>query len=205
MGLHQGNSSRQQSRGLGLWLLPIAAVSVALILALFADTGRTWLSFDRPAITAGEFWRLLSGHFVHLGVSHLILNAAGLLLIWTLIGTSFSRGQWLIVSLFIIFGIDLGFWFREPDLHWYVGLSGLLHGLLAAGVIGELKSGRIDIWILGAALIGKLGYEQLVGPLPGSEQSSGGTVIVAAHAYGAIAGAIAAGLVMIRVRSQAPI
>jgi len=205
MGLHQGDSSRQQSRGLSLWLLPIAAVSVALILALFADTGRTWLSFDRPAITAGEFWRLLSGHFVHLGVSHLILNAAGLLLIWTLIGTSFIRGQWLIVSLFTIFGIDLGFWFREPDLHWYVGLSGLLHGLLAAGIIGQLKSGRIDIWILGAALIGKLGYEQLVGPLPGSEQSSGGTVIVAAHAYGAIAGAIAGGLMVIRVRSQAPI
>ena len=46
------------------------------------------------------------------------------------------------------------------------------------------------MWILGAALIAKLVYEALVGPLPGSAESSGGAVIVAAHVYGAIAGAI---------------
>jgi len=205
MGLHQGDSSRHQRSGIGAWLLPIAALSVAIIFAIFGDTGRFWLSYDRPAIAAGEFWRLLSGHFVHLGVSHLIWDAAGLLLIWYLVAQSFSRKQWLVVSLVAVVGIDLGFWFLEPNLTWYVGLSGLVHGLLAAGVVGRLKSGRVDMWVLGVALIGKLAYEQLLGPLPGSEESSGGVVIVAAHAYGALAGAIAAGVIMIRVRTQPPI
>jgi len=205
MGLHKRDSSRHQSPGFAIWLLPSVALSIAMIFAVFGDTGRAWLSYDRPAIAAGEVWRLLSGHFVHLGVSHLIWDAAGFLLIWYLVGQSFSRKQWLVVSLVAVAGIDLGFWFLEPNLTWYVGLSGLAHGLLAAGVVGSLNTGRVDMWVLAVALIAKLAYESLVGPLPGSEQSSGGAVIVAAHLYGAIGGTIAAGVIMIRVRTQAAI
>jgi len=205
MGLDQGDSSRHQSLGFAAWVLPIAVLCCAIIIAILGDAGRDWLSYDRPEIAAGELWRLVSGHFVHLGVSHLIWDAAGFLLIWYLVGQSFSRIQWVIVSLVTIVGIDLGFWFLEPNLSWYVGLSGLVHGFLAAGIVGSLKSGRVDMWILGGALIAKLVYEALVGPLPGSEQSSGGAVIVAAHVYGAISGAIAACVILIRVRTQASI
>ena len=101
--------------------------------------------------------------------------------------------------------VDLGLWFLEPQLFWYVGLSGLLHGLLVAGIAGSLSARRIDVLVLGIAVLGKLTYEQLVGPLPGSEESTGGTVIVAAHLYGAIGGAIGAAWIMIRVRRPASI
>ena len=205
MGLRKGDSSHHQSLGFAAWMLPIAVLICAIIIAIFGDAGREWLSYDRPEIAAGELWRLLSGHFVHLGISHLIWDAAGFLLIWYLVGQSFGLLQWAIVLLVTIVGIDLGFWFLEPNLSWYVGLSGLVHGVLAAGIVGNLKSGRVDMWILGAALIAKLAYEALVGPLPGSAESSGGTVIVVAHVYGAVAGAIAAGVILIRVRTQASI
>jgi rhomboid family GlyGly-CTERM serine protease len=205
MGLRKDESERRIRDALAAWVLPIAVLSCAIIVAILGDAGRAWLSYDRQEIAAGEFWRLLSGHFVHLGATHLIWDAAGFLLIWYLVGQSFSRIQWIFVLLVTILGIDLGFWFLEPSLSWYVGLSGLVHGLLAAGIVGSLKFGRIDMWILGAALIAKLIYEALVGPLPGSEESSGGAVIVIAHVYGAIAGAIAAGVILIRVRIQAPI
>ncbi len=205
MGLRKGNSSHLYHRSLADWRLPAAAVGIAGVLALFGNAGRSWLSFDRPALDAGEFWRLLTCHFVHLGVSHLLLNVLGLLLIWYLIASSLSQAHWLFVTLFVIVGIDLGLWFLEPQLVWYVGLSGLLHGLLAAGIVAGFRSGRIDVWILGVALVGKLAYEQMVGPLPGSEQSTGGAVIVASHLYGAVAGLVAAALVMIRVRRPASI
>jgi len=205
MGLHKGDSSRYQSLGFAGWVLPAALLSCAVVIAIFGDAGRIWLSYDRPEIAAGQLWRLLSGHFVHLGITHLIWDAAGFSLVWYLVGQSFDRIQWGIVLLVTIVGIDLGFWFLEPNLSWYVGLSGLVHGLLAAGIVGSLKSGRVDMWILGAALIAKLVYEALVGPLPGSEESSGGNVIVAAHIYGAVAGAIAAAAILIRVRTQAAI
>ncbi|MDH3350645.1 MAG: rhombosortase, partial [Gammaproteobacteria bacterium] len=118
---------------------------------------------------------------------------------------AFRRWQWLLITLMVIAGVDAGLWFFQTHLLWYVGLSGLLHGLLAAGILGCLGSQRIEVWILAVALIAKLAYEQSVGPLPGSEESTGGHVIVAAHAYGALAGALAAGLLRIRVRRQASI
>jgi len=39
------------------------------------------LMWDRAAIDAGQWWRLLTAHLVHLDVRHLLLNIFGLLLI----------------------------------------------------------------------------------------------------------------------------
>jgi len=205
MGLHQREQNNRQSRVMAQYFLPVLLTGIAVILAIAADTGREWFSLDREAIATGELWRLVSGHLVHLGLSHLLLNIAGLLLIWYLIGTAFSRSQWMLGLLIVIIAVDLGLWFLEPQLFRYVGLSGLLHGLLVAGIAGSLSARRIDVLVLGIAVLGKLTYEQLVGPLPGSEESTGGTVIVASHLYGAIGGAIGAAWIMIRVRRQGSI
>jgi rhomboid family GlyGly-CTERM serine protease len=124
----------------------------------------------------------------------------GFVLIWILIGRVFNIAQWLAIGAVITLGIDLGFWIFEPQLEWYVGLSGVLHGVLAAGIVASVRAGRIEIAILGVGLIAKLIYEQAAGPLPGSEQTSGGAVIIAAHAYGALAGAVAGGLYLIKER-----
>jgi len=190
---------------MAVWLLPTIISGIAVIAASFGDTGRETLSFLRPAITDGEFWRLATGHFVHLGWPHLILNLAGLSLVWYIVGAAFRVRQWLIVIAVTVIGMDIGFWFLEPQLISYVGLSGLLHGLLAAGIVGEFRSGRMEIRVLGALVIAKLVYEQLFGPLPGSEATSGGAVIVASHAYGAVCGAITAAILLIRVRARASI
>jgi rhomboid family GlyGly-CTERM serine protease len=180
-------------------------VGIAAVLALTGESGREWLRYDRVAIADGESWRLLSGHFVHLGASHLLLNVAGLLLIWYLVGTAFSLIHWLLILAGTIAGVDLGFWFFSPGLTWYVGLSGLLHGLFAAGILATLSSQTKEASVLGALLLGKLVYEQFVGPLPGSEGPTGGTVIVDAHLYGAISAAVLASAVLIRVRTSAPL
>jgi len=190
MGLGKGDSGRHQSDGILTWLLPIIVVVLAAGLAPWSESAREWLRFDRLAIADGEYWRLLTGHFTHLGTSHFLLNCAGLLLVWYLVGTQFTAFGWLWISAGTIIGIDLGFWLLEPQLVWYVGLSGLLHGLLAAGIIGTANNDRQMALLLVVMLAGKLGYEQLAGPLPGSVSSSGGSVIVNAHLYGAIAGAL---------------
>lgn len=205
MGFRQGDTSHSPTRTIAAWLPPAVAIGIAGTSALFGDAGREALAFDRAGLATGELWRLLSAHFVHLGVSHLLLNAAGLLLVWYLVSSSFSTAQWLLVTLLVLAGVDAGLWFLEPQLVWYVGLSGLLHGLLAAGIVAGFRPGRIDLLVLGLLVTAKLVYEQLVGPLPGSEQSSGGAVIVASHLYGAITGVIAAMLIMIRAGRPAAI
>lgn len=186
------------------WALPATLVAVAILIALAGDAGREALSLYRPAIQQGEIWRLVTAHLAHLGTSHLLLNLAGLALIWYLVCDYLTPGNWLIVTAVSVAGIDIGLWFFEPQLVWYVGLSGLLHGLLAAGVVAGLRSGRFEVWVLAVALVAKLAYEQFVGPLPGSEEASGGAVIVASHAWGALAGAVTTAM-LIRVRADSSI
>ena len=190
MGLNQGDVDHRLSGKKSVWILPGVIVAVAALLAVTGDWGRELLRYDRVAIANGEVWRLLSGHFVHLGWSHFLLNGSGLLLIYYLVASRFTTLQWLIIALVAIAGIDIGFWIWQPQLIWYVGLSGLLHGFLAAGALDGVRAGQVDYWLIAAFLLIKLTYEQLVGPLPGSEETTGGNVVVAAHLYGAISGAL---------------
>ena len=196
MGLFQRRES-----GLSAWLNRAAYWQVALLLivictavAAFGDAGRELLKYDRLAIEAGEYWRLLTGHLAHLSNSHLLLNLAGLVLSWLLVGRNYSTKQWLLVLLISTCTISGGFWFLDTNMLWYVGLSGILHGLMIAGAIQGLRSLPMESAVICALVVSKLIYEQLFGPLPGSETTSGGSVVVNAHLYGTIGGIIAAGI-----------
>ena len=204
MGLSKGEETRLGASPALAWLVPGIVVLCALTLVLSGDSGREWLRFDRDGIAAGQVWRLLTGHLVHLGVSHAFLNLAGLVLVWFLVGRAFTSKQWLWIMAGSVVAIDLGLWFGAPALEWYVGLSGLLHGMLAAGIVAGLAGRSGEALILAGVVVGKLAWEQFAGPLPGSEATSGGAVIVDAHLYGVIGGALVAAT-LIRVRRGAPI
>ena len=204
MGLSKGEETRLGALPTLAWLVPGTVVLCALALLLTGDSGREWLRFDRPGIAAGEVWRLLTGHLVHLGVSHAVLNLAGLVLVWFLVGRAYTWKQWLWIMAGSVGAIDLGLWFGAPALEWYVGLSGLLHGMLAAGIVAGLAGRNLEALILAVVVAGKLAWEQFAGPLPGSEATSGGAVIVDAHLYGVIGGTLVAAT-LIRVRRGAPI
>jgi len=54
--------------------------------------------------------------------------------------------------------------------------------------------------ILLVLVVGKLVWEQLTGALPGSESIAGGEVLVDAHLYGAIGGAVIGAWLVLRNR-----
>jgi hypothetical protein len=59
--------------------------------------------------------------------------------------------------------------------------------------------------VIGVAVLMKIMFEQLIGPLPGSEQSAGGDVVVNAHLYGVLAGVAAAAVFWNRDKANSPI
>jgi len=189
----------------GSWWLPLVVLSLGFVLLLGGEAARIGFRFDRAGIQSGELWRLITGHFVHLGGAHFALNAAGLGLVWYLVGSAFDWRRWLIIAAVCLLAMDLGFWFLNPPIGWYVGLSGLLHGFLAAGLAERLRKPEAETLLLAALLIGKLVWEQLSGPLPGSEGTAGGPVVVDAHLFGAIGGVLTALGLRISTRSAAPI
>lgn len=179
---------------MGKWSIPLILGAVALTVMVLGDGTAEMLRYQREAILQGAFWRLFSGHLVHLGWWHLLLNLAGLWLIWAVAGDSLTVAGWWLLFFFCALFTALGLLLFNPELLWYVGLSGILHGLLLAGLLAPLLAGRRDVLVLLVALIMKLGWEQLYGPMPGSEATVGGAVVVDAHLYGAIAGGVGTAL-----------
>lgn len=163
---------------------------------------RALLRYERSGVLHGEWWRLLTGHLVHGNSQHLALNLAGTGLVALLFGRDYSAVQWLFILLLGAACIDLGFVFCEPQLVWYVGLSGVLHSAVAAGIVAwwryENRHLTLAITLL---MLFKLGWEQWQGALPLSGDMP---VIVDAHLYGSIGGLLAAALLAIKRRHWPP-
>ena len=171
--------------------LTVALLGLAILAAGFGgEATRLALRYERESVLLGEYWRLLSAHFVHLSWAHLFLNLVGLLLGWLIFGEDYPVRRWGGVFLGSGLAIGFGFLLFDPHLHWYVGLSGVLHGMLAAGLVRWLVSGTREAWWLAALLAAKLVWEQIVGPLPFTEAAAGGPVIEQSHLYGAIGGLV---------------
>lgn len=168
-------------------LLGICAALIAIALA--GEAGQRLLRYDRVALASGELWRLLTAHVTHLGLRHALLNCLGLALVWALFARDYTPRAWALIALASAVAIDAGLWLRSSTILWYVGSSGVLHGALAAGAIARLRAGAREGWVLAGALAVKLGWEQGMGALP---LAGDVPVVVDAHLYGALGGALAA-------------
>jgi len=189
------------------WLVPGIMVLSSVLIGFGGDSARAALRYDRVWLGQGELWRMVSGHFAHLSWSHLLLNSAGLALVWFLVGRTYTASSWLLIVVCSLVTIDLAFWFMHPELYWYVGMSGLLHGLLMAAIVGRWRWRPMDseTLVLLLLVVAKISWEQFAGPVPGSAATAGGPVVVNAHLYGAVGGILGALLIKIRVRTPAAI
>ena len=170
---------------------PLLSVMLpCLLLAIGGDALRLPLRYDRDAVLHGEVWRLLTGNFVHLGAGHLLEDMAGLVLLWLLFEDALPGWRMPLTVLAGSLAVGLGLLLGDPYVAWYVGISGALDTLWAAGSLELIRRRDRFGWVLAVFLLAKLAYEQLIGPLPLSTGSSGGSVIVDAHLYGALAGAL---------------
>lgn len=185
---------------LGSPLLGLAILALVL-LSLLGENGRLALRYEREAVLQGEYWRLLTGHLVHGSWLHLLMNGLGLGLVAALFDRDYTLPAWLLIALFSVVAIDLGFVLYEPQLLWYVGLSGVLHGALAAGAVAWWRhESKLLALLLSVIFVGKLTWEQWRGALPLSGDLP---VVVDAHLYGAIGGVIAATVLWLGERWRA--
>lgn len=170
------------------WQFPLIVAIIALLLRLWGEPASLLFRYDRAALGEGELWRLFTAHLVHLGWAHLMMNLAGLFVVWAFVARALSRHGWWWLFILCSLAISLAFWWFFPPLEWYVGLSGVLHSMLFGGAVVAFGRGDREGAILALLVILKLIWEQFFGPLPGSESVAGGAVITQAHLYGAVAG-----------------
>jgi rhomboid family GlyGly-CTERM serine protease len=174
--------------------LTLISLGVAIVDRWFWPAADVALRYEREAVLQGQFWRLLTAHVVHADTGHLMLNMGGTVLIAALFPQTYRALQWVLVLTVSAAAIGAGLLLWKPEIQWYVGASGILHGALAAGSVAWWRGGRHGLALtLSLLLLGKLCWEQWQGALP---LASGLRVIVDAHLYGAAGGAVAAAVIL---------
>jgi len=162
-----------------------------LFLLSFSIQAFDWVDlwrFNRDVVEQGSVWLLFSGHIAHLNWSHWLLNMGGLSIVAFFFSAHASYKQWLLVVVFSASVISAGLWWWMPEIHYYVGLSGVLHGLFMYGALREIRFFPASGYVLLIVLVAKLSWEFFNGALPGSEDMAGGRVLTEAHLLGAIGG-----------------
>lgn len=166
---------------------PVVLAVVVILVALCGDIGRQWLSYDRAALGSGEVWRLLSGHLVHLGSYHALLNILGLIALTVLCPERLSTTEWLRRVVLLSLLTSTGLYWLAPGISNYVGLSGVIHGLFLLGLVPMVKRG--DLIALGCLLylLGKIAWESYAGAPLSDELAIGGKVVIQSHLFGTLA------------------
>ena len=182
----------------------LAVAGFFILLGANSDIVNPSLQYDRVALGHLQLWRLVTGHFAHLSAVHAALNGAALVVIWLIGRHTATRAQWLWLLCGAMAGVDAGLYWLSPTVDWYVGASGVLHGLF--GGIGVLMLSRDSTyypWMLLLGLVVKLAWEQAAGTALTAPIQDHGAVITAAHLYGSIGGVTVAAMCWAAARRSA--
>lgn len=110
--------------------------------------------WDRIEIQNGQWWRIFTGNLTHTNMNHLGMNIAGLLLI-TWLHASYYEKYAVGLMIWIMMGaIGLALFLTPFD--WYVGFSGVLHGLFVWGVVKDIQQKVPLGWLMLFAILAKL-------------------------------------------------
>lgn len=164
-----------QVSGLGFQVFPppwfVLAAAVTALVIQFFPAWREALLYVRPAVADGEFWRIWTGHLVHFGWPHFLVDAGLLLAVGWFAEQRhprFTRGGLVLMPAFISGCL---YWL-EPDLVRYGGLSAVNLGLLLyVALTGWARDRREWFW---PAVIAAYAAELLFEHLHGGQ--GGGTI-----------------------------
>lgn len=170
------------------WLY-LGIFSLVLLLALFEPASSVYLMFDRQLINSGEIRRLFSSHFVHLSNAHMLGNLLAVVLLGYIAGEALNNLSGIVLLVWCVVVVGLGLFYFADHLNRYVGLSGVLHGLLlVAPFVSPFYSRKVAVCFLGV-IVAKVGWEQsgFYDDMALAE-TIGGRVETRAHLFGMLAG-----------------
>ncbi|MDB5761194.1 MAG: rhombosortase [Herminiimonas sp.] len=198
--------------GRNKWLFCLG-VSFCAIVFTYWPHGLAQFRYDRAAVLSGGGWRVLTAHLVHLNTMHLLFNLIGLLLLCELLWNDMPLLHAFGMLGATAIGISVLLFCFHPELAWYAGLSGSLHGLWSGCALAGWQpvpariNGRFAAppskwqrprlswpmprWIgaAGMALLAiKLAIEFCYGPSERTVRAIGGSVVTISHLYGALIG-----------------
>lgn len=137
-----------------------------------------------------EIWRWWTGHWVHVGWMHLLLNLLAFVCL-PFIFPEIKNRFFIILMVLLPPAISLSFYYFYLDIVAYAGFSGVLHGLYAAFALSALqypKERKFGLLVL-VLIVGKIVWEIMMGSL-GTSAIIGSPVLIEAHYLGVLWGTI---------------
>jgi rhomboid family GlyGly-CTERM serine protease len=144
-----------------------------------------WLELDRAAVARGEVWRLLTGHWTHWTLDHLLWDSLAFLALAVFCEVRISRRRLLATVAGSALAVSAGVWFVLPEIARYRGLSGIdsaLFMLLAVTILRETRSPLAAVAV--AAFLAKAAWEVSTGSTLFTEAAGSFVPVPLAHLIG---------------------
>jgi membrane associated rhomboid family serine protease len=189
----KGTSTFNRAGGTPATVVLIAINVVAFLAEIGAGSGGLEPSgpvindfaVNGPAVADGEWYRIVTGAFLHGGLFHIAFNMYALYILGQLLEPAFGTARFLALYFASMFAGSLGIIVMEPDT-LAVGASGAVFGLFAAAFV--IARGRrleaIAMQLGGLLLINLL----ITFAVPG--------IAIGAHLFGAAGGALCGLLIL---------
>ena len=180
----------------------ILALSIIIVIAqLFQND----LVFYRDNINTGQWWRVISGNFIHSNYPHLFMNLAGLWIFGFLFIDSLPLKTFLTSILLLSSSVGFGLYFFDLNLQKYYGFSGVLYGLFLVGAATAIfKKDYLTGIAVAIVIIAKIIWDLINGGSTASADLIGIPVAVHAHLYGALGAIVISSILYLLNRSTPP-
>lgn len=162
----------------------VAAILLVMVLLQILEPRN--FRYQHDWLQSGEFWRLLTAHWVHVNWIHFSLNAAGLVLCMTITDPVWSIKRWIVYQLILALGISILFKQFNPELGWYVGFSGVLYGIYLLAAVDLFQRDKVIAILVASAIVIKIAIEQSGEINLTTSDIIGTPVIIDAHLYGVL-------------------
>ncbi|MBM7838145.1 rhomboid protease GluP [Alkalihalobacillus xiaoxiensis] len=179
-----------------IYVLLLAILAMYTVLELNGGSTNIQVLIDygakyNPLMVEGEWWRLVTSMFLHIGLIHLLFNGMALYFLGTAVEQLFGSIRFLFIYFIAgISGSIVSFAFNDSVS---AGASGALFGLFGALLYFGLKQPALFYRTLGRNIIFLLGFNLILGfVVPGIDNG--------AHIGGLIGGFLAA--VMVRMPKE---
>ncbi|HCM47214.1 MAG TPA: rhombosortase [Colwellia sp.] len=171
-------------------LLVVIIALLAILAYLLNDEIDSLFVYQYQLISQGELWRIFTGHFLHTNGIHLLLNLAALILLWALHGHFYNLKNYSLLFITSALICSAGLFYFSPEIHQYVGLSGVLHGIFVFGAILDIRYKDKTGYLLFIGVWLKIAHEQFYGASKQVSTLIDANVAIDAHLWGALGGLI---------------
>lgn len=181
-------------------LAPLSIVLVSIVFMLWEPVSSDWFAYNRLQLNEFQWWRLITGHFLHTNLMHLVLNLTGITLLWALHGHYFLNLRYWLVFLLLCLGTSVCLFVFSTNMQWYVGLSGVLHGLFVIGAYFDIRNHLKSGWLLLLGVYIKVIHEQIYGASQNISDLIAANVAIDAHLFGTLTASLLILYYFIRAR-----